>query len=80
MISEFSMIEIFSLQIRTAMTRNHKQCILCPVTSTTHSHLGFFQVTDHMKKYLNIKTRSKHYICENHFDANAFRPHGQTQF
>ena len=33
-----------------------------------------------MKKYLNIKTRSKQHICENHFDANAFKPHGQTQF
>ena len=61
------------------MPRAFRQCRFCSNNTNLNPGILHFTVTDHIKSCLNITFPSACFICEEHFEIEDFKVHGDSR-
>ena len=61
------------------MPKHFRRCNFCLTSTLEQPNLVIFQVTDKVKKKLNLCLDNDYYVCENHYNPNHLRKHGRSK-
>lgn len=61
------------------MPRAFRQCSFCSNNSNLSPSTLYFTVTDHIRTVLNFAPPTASFICEDHFQKEDIKVHGQSK-
>jgi len=61
------------------MPRQFRQCNFCSNNSTQNPTATIFTVNDHIRSSLGLAQTSPSFVCEDHFDIEDIKEHGQVK-
>ena len=70
---------VFQILLVLTMPKHFRRCNFCLTSTLEQPKLVIFQVTDKVKKKFNLCLENDYYVCENHYNPNDLRKHGESK-